>query len=85
MLNASVRENITFGRQFKPRRYLKVVEACALQEDINILPERDSTEIGDKGINLSGGQKQRIAIGRAIYSDADVVILVSYTPSFFPH
>ncbi|CAG7720775.1 unnamed protein product [Allacma fusca] len=75
MLNASVRENITFGRHYKPRRFLKAVEACALQEDINILPERDSTEIGEKGINLSGGQKQRIAIARTIYSDAEVIIL----------
>ena len=31
--------------------------------------------MGEKGINLSGGQKQRINIARALYYDADVVIL----------
>lgn len=61
MLNASVRENILFGKPFKPGRYKKVIQACALEPDIDILPEHDFTEIGQKGINLSGGQKQRIA------------------------
>lgn len=61
MLNASIRDNILFGKPFKPGRYKKVIQACALQPDIDILPENDFTEIGQKGINLSGGQKQRIA------------------------
>jgi len=76
MLNASVRENIIFGRGFRARRYKRVIEACALQPDIDILPDNDATEIGDKGINLSGGQKQRLAIARALYSTANLVILV---------
>lgn len=74
--NGSVRENILFGKPFKPRRYKKVIEACSLQADIDILPARDFTEIGEKGINLSGGQKQRIGIARALYHfQANVIIL----------
>lgn len=30
---------------------------------------------GDRGVNVSGGQKQRISIARALYADADVVLL----------
>lgn len=30
---------------------------------------------GDRGTNVSGGQKQRIAIARALYAQADVVLL----------
>ena len=31
--------------------------------------------IGEKGVNISGGQKTRIAIARAIYSNADIIIM----------
>lgn len=57
-------------------RYHQVVQACALQPDIDLLPARDLTEIGERGLNLSGGQKQRIALARAFYSSARLVILV---------
>lgn len=40
------------------------------------MPDGDATEIGANGLNLSGGQKQRIAIARALYSSANVVIMV---------
>ncbi|XP_067013510.2 ATP-binding cassette sub-family C member Sur, partial [Anabrus simplex] len=75
LLNATLRENILFGQPYRPRRYARVIAACALQPDIDILPGKDLTEIGEKGINLSGGQKQRIAIARAIYSQANIIIL----------
>ncbi|XP_043605687.1 ATP-binding cassette sub-family C member Sur isoform X3 [Bombus pyrosoma] len=73
--NASLRDNVLFGSPYKLRRYKNVLKACALQPDVDILPGRDFTRIGEKGINLSGGQKQRITIARALYNDADVVIM----------
>ncbi|XP_015114991.1 ATP-binding cassette sub-family C member Sur [Diachasma alloeum] len=75
LLNATLRENILFGSTYNKSRYKSVLRACALQPDVDILPGKDMTRIGEKGINLSGGQKQRIAIARAIYSDADTIIL----------
>lgn len=33
------------------------------------------TVVGDRGINVSGGQKARIALARAVYSDADIILL----------
>lgn len=56
-------------------RYKKVLEACALLEDIKMLPGGSETEIGEKGINLSGGQKQRISLARAVYADAEIYLL----------
>jgi hypothetical protein len=35
-------------------RFQEIVEACSLQQDIDMLPDGDATEIGEKGINLSG-------------------------------
>ncbi|XP_067206473.1 ATP-binding cassette sub-family C member Sur isoform X2 [Linepithema humile] len=73
--NATLRDNILFGAAYRSRRYRNVLRACALQQDVEMLPGRDLIRIGERGINLSGGQKQRVTIARALYSDADVVIL----------
>ncbi|XP_061080827.1 multidrug resistance-associated protein 1 isoform X2 [Conger conger] len=73
--NASLRENIVFGGERKDSWYWKVVEACALMPDLEILPAGDATEIGEKGVNLSGGQKQRVSLARAVYCDRAVYLL----------
>jgi len=73
--NATLRENILFGRTFDSKRYAKAIYTCALQTDLDILPGGDLTEIGEKGINLSGGQKQRVSLARAVYFNADVYLL----------
>ncbi|KAL1477414.1 hypothetical protein MTO96_017487, partial [Rhipicephalus appendiculatus] len=70
--NASVKNNITFGQPFDRDRYEQVIEACALKQDLDILPGGDDTEVGEKGINLSGGQKQRISLARAVYSGSSI-------------
>ncbi|KCV70415.1 hypothetical protein H696_02759 [Fonticula alba] len=75
ILNATLRENILFGRPYDEAFYNSVVDACALRRDISILPGGDMTEIGEKGINLSGGQKQRVSLARAVYSQADIYLL----------
>ena len=48
---------------------------CELVHDLAILPDGDLTEIGEKGITLSGGQKQRVNLARAVYFDADILLL----------
>ncbi|CAL8085482.1 unnamed protein product [Calicophoron daubneyi] len=73
--NATLRDNILFLRPYDPARYKKVIDACCLTPDLEILPNGDLTEIGDKGINLSGGQKQRVSLARACYADADLYLL----------
>ena len=73
--NATVKENIVFGRDFNAPWYNKVVDACALRPDLEMLPAGDATEIGERGITISGGQKQRLNIARAIYFDADIILL----------
>ncbi|VEN46621.1 unnamed protein product, partial [Callosobruchus maculatus] len=73
--NATLKDNILFGRPYNKTEYEKVVDACALRADFSMLPAGDQTEIGEKGINLSGGQKQRISLARAVYSNADIYLL----------
>ncbi|CAH1105172.1 unnamed protein product [Psylliodes chrysocephalus] len=73
--NATLRDNILFGKSYDKALYNDVVEACALKPDLDMLPAGDQTEIGEKGINLSGGQKQRVSLARAVYSNADIYFL----------
>lgn len=73
--NATLQDNILFGRPLDTKRYEQVIQACALKPDLEILPGGDQTEIGEKGINLSGGQKQRVSLARAVYNDADIYFL----------
>ncbi|CAH1406919.1 unnamed protein product [Nezara viridula] len=73
--NCTLQDNILFGKTIDRKKYHKVIDACALKTDLEMLPGGDQTEIGEKGINVSGGQKQRISLARAVYSDCDVYFL----------
>jgi ABC-type multidrug transport system fused ATPase/permease subunit len=75
IVNATLRDNVTFGAPYDEARWTAAVEACALAADLAVLPAGAETEIGEKGINLSGGQKARVSLARALYRDADVYIL----------
>ncbi|KAI9102358.1 hypothetical protein K1719_023560 [Acacia pycnantha] len=72
--SGKIEENILFGKPMDRERYEKVLEACSLKKDLEILPFGDQTFIGERGINLSGGQKQRIQVARALYQDADIYL-----------
>lgn len=73
--NATVEANITFGQELDEEKFKRVVEACSLRHDLQVLPNGRYTQIGERGINLSGGQKARISLARAIYADADILLL----------
>jgi ABC-type multidrug transport system fused ATPase/permease subunit len=73
--NATVRDNILFGKSYEPDKYQATLQSSALLSDLAILPGSDMTEIGEKGINLSGGQKARVALARAVYQDCDIYLL----------
>ncbi|KAL0944872.1 multidrug resistance-associated protein [Colletotrichum truncatum] len=73
--SGTIRSNIVFNQPFDLERYQHVVRACALQVDIDRLPGRDLTVVGTGGQGLSSGQAQRVSIARALYSDADVVLI----------
>ncbi|XP_046548075.1 multidrug resistance-associated protein 1-like [Haliotis rubra] len=73
--NDTLQNNILFGKPMDSHQYKTVIQACALQPDIDMLSAGDLTEIGERGINLSGGQKQRVSLARAVYNDADIYLL----------
>lgn len=48
--NETVQNNIIFDKALHQEKYNKVIEACALKADLDILPAGDRTEIGEKVI-----------------------------------
>ncbi|EFA82194.1 hypothetical protein PPL_04616 [Heterostelium album PN500] len=75
LISGTFRDNITFGQPFDMDRYIKVIQACCLKQDLAMFPAKDMTEIGEHGINLSGGQRQRISLARCLYSNADAYVM----------
>lgn len=92
VVNDTLRGNIIFGREYDEERFERVLEACALVDDLAVLPAGDLTEIGERGINLSGerinflfyitnhfvsgGQKARVSLARALYSDESKLLFL---------
>ncbi|XP_053568742.1 ATP-binding cassette sub-family C member 10 isoform X2 [Bombina bombina] len=72
---ATIRDNILFGKEFNGHLYQEVIKACALTDDLSILPAGDQTEVGENGVTLSGGQKARVALARAVYQEKDIYLL----------
>ncbi|KAJ9672355.1 hypothetical protein PVL29_025823 [Vitis rotundifolia] len=72
--SGKIEENILFGKEMDRERYERVLDACSLKKDLEVLSFGDQTVIGERGINLSGGQKQRIQIARALYQNADIYL-----------
>ena len=44
-------------------------------QDIELFVDGDLTLVGERGVTLSGGQKARVNLARAIYHDADIILL----------
>eukprot|EP00978_Attheya_sp_CCMP212_P023150 scaffold70236_cov57-Attheya_sp.AAC.1 len=76
VVNDTLRDNVLFGRPFDQDRYDQVLQACALNDDLSVLPAGDMTEIGERGINLSGGQKARVSLARAMYATETRILLL---------
>lgn len=73
--NGTIRDNILFGLPYHPARYRKVIFASALENDLDMFPDKEMTDIGANGVNLSGGQRWRVSLARALYSRAGILVM----------
>jgi len=76
LFSDTIGNNIAFGQ---PDASLDEVERVArvahIDTEIDELPLKYNTVLGERGINLSGGQKQRTAIARALLRDPGIIVL----------
>ena len=76
LFSESIEDNIKFGApEADTDQVLKSARHAAILDEIERLPEREKTILGERGVTLSGGQKQRVAIARALIKNPDILLL----------
>lgn len=79
--HGTLRDNICKPLPYDEGWYQTVIRACALDYDIESLPQRDLTIIGSNGAATSGGQRQRISIARAVYARKKLAVFDDFFSS----
>lgn len=75
-IHDSIQTNITLDEiNINEARLREVINATGLNEFIKQSAEGLKKIITENGKNISGGQRQRIAIARALYKNAELIIL----------
>lgn len=75
-IHDNILTNISFEHATQDRQQLEnVMAATGIDRLTASFPEGMRKQITENGKNISGGQRQRIATARALYKDADMIIL----------
>jgi len=78
LFNNSIAANISLKQSNDENelKYInKIVDVCQLRDFVNNKKDKIEYIINDNGKNLSGGEKQRIGLARALFHNADFLIL----------
>ena len=76
LFNASIRENILYGRlDATDEEVIEAAKRANIHDYIMSLEHGYATEIGERGVRLSGGQKQRLSIARVFLKNPPILIL----------
>lgn len=76
LFNASVRENILYGRlDATEEEVIQAAKRANIHDDIMQMEHGYDTLIGERGVRLSGGQKQRLSIARVFLKNPSILIL----------
>ncbi|MCP5367811.1 MAG: ABC transporter ATP-binding protein [Hyphomicrobiales bacterium] len=78
LLNDTLRRNIAFGvpdSEIDDTLVVRAIRGAALNPVVEKLPQGLQTVLGEHGSRLSGGEGQRVGIARALYRDAELIVL----------
>jgi len=76
LFSDTIEWNIRFGAvsPITEEDVLSAAKRAHLDSEVERLPERYRTELGERGINLSGGQRQRLSIARALARESEILV-----------
>jgi ATP-binding cassette subfamily B protein len=76
LFSDSIENNIRFGvdASFTKEDLMHAAQTAHVLNEINNLPNKFETLVGERGTTLSGGQKQRVAIARALLKKPNIYI-----------
>ncbi|THU40122.1 ABC transporter ATP-binding protein [Niastella caeni] len=75
-INETLLANITLNdTSYNMQRLQKALDIAGISEWLPALPAGLNTRLTEHGKNISGGQRQRIALARALYKEANLIIL----------
>lgn len=77
LFSESIWDNISFGLKDRASEVdiLQMMDTVDLSKEVNSLPHKYESQLGERGINLSGGQKQRLTIARGLIMKTPVLVL----------
>ncbi|MBQ2865773.1 MAG: ABC transporter ATP-binding protein [Clostridia bacterium] len=76
LFNASVRDNILYGRlDASEEEVIEAAKRANIHDYIMSMENGYDTVIGERGVRLSGGQKQRLCIARVFLKNPPILIL----------
>jgi ATP-binding cassette subfamily B protein RaxB len=71
----TIADNVAGFEPIDQERLAEAMRAAAIAEDVDAMPMRHLTLVGDMGSTLSGGQMQRILLARALYRRPRLLVM----------
>ncbi|MFT5282421.1 MAG: ABC-type transport system involved in Fe-S cluster assembly fused permease/ATPase subunit [Yoonia sp.] len=82
LFNDTLYENIKYGRpDASEAEITEAIKLAHLHNFIARLPDKEKTQVGERGLKLSGGEKQRVAIARTILKRPPIMVFDEATSS----
>lgn len=76
LFSTTIDRNLRFGDEHASQQDVtKAATQASMAEEIDAMPDKYQTQVGQRGTILSGGQQQRLTLSRALLKKADLLVL----------